>query len=75
MTTSEQWEPGFQDTIQCPHCGEHDHEYTDYPRLEHDGDRTDTECSYCLKPFRVTLCVTYEWATEPTPSRDARKGE
>lgn len=64
------WDGGFRDEIQCPHCGELDEERTDYPSsLQHDGDTAETDCDFCGKPIKVTLCVAYTYATEPGGNR------
>jgi uncharacterized Zn finger protein len=66
--THPNWAAGFHRHILCPHCGEEDHERAEYPRvLKYDGDRAVTECDHCGKPIKVTVCVTYEYATEPAP--------
>lgn len=61
-SVSAEFDPGFQDAIQCPHCHEHDEDYCDYPRLlQRDGDTAGAACGYCEKDFRVTLCVSYAY--------------
>lgn len=58
----------FRDSIRCPHCGEYDDEHTDYPDgLRHDGDTAEMDCAYCEKPFKIRLCVSYEYATAALP--------
>ena len=70
------WDGSFDDEIQCPHCNAIDYEHTDYPStLQLDGDRAETECSYCGKPMLVTLCASYTYATAPVPAPPADEGE
>ena len=62
------WDGGFRDEIQCPHCGTVDYEHADYPQqLQRDGDRVQIKCFECGREMKVTLCVDYTYATEPTP--------
>lgn len=62
--THPDWSDDFQDDIQCPHCGKHDSEHTDYPStLRYDGDHTEVECPYCGAEHEVVLCVTYEYSS------------
>lgn len=52
----------FDEWIVCPHCGEADHEMTEYPRsLEHDGDEAEHICGHCDKTMTVVISVSYEY--------------
>jgi hypothetical protein len=56
----------WDDCLICPYCGHKDGygEACDLD-LEYDGDKVDAPCGTCGRDFRVTLCVTYEWRTDP----------
>jgi hypothetical protein len=73
--THPDWDGDFEDYARCPHCGEADEETCEYPRgLQRDGDSSETDCGFCGEPFKVTMCVSYSFATEPLfigPKRDA----
>lgn len=67
----------WDDCLVCPYCGDK----TDYgtaweclPKkgFEHDGDRTWLECDECGKEFKVSLCVTYEFRTDPIPNPEKK---
>ncbi len=50
------------DQIICPHCGfEHTDSYESMSAEPRDGDKHNTECGSCEKPFMVRLNVTYDW--------------
>jgi hypothetical protein len=71
MAETEAWDGAFRDEIQCPHCNAIDQERTDYPpSLQFDGDSVVTDCDFCGKPIKVTLCVDYTYATEPAKEDD-----
>lgn len=64
--THPDWDGSFEDGMRCPHCGAVDEDRCDYPRsLRYDGDTTEVDCGFCGEGFHVTLCVIYEWATQP----------
>jgi len=72
--THPNWDGSFEGHARCPHCGELDEDTSDYPEsLRRDGDETEFDCANCDKPYKVTMCVEYTFATKPLfigPVRD-----
>lgn len=66
----------WDDCLVCPYCGDKTEYGVAWERLpkgfERDGDRTWLECDECGKEFKVTLRVTYEFATDPIPNPETK---
>lgn len=64
--THPDWDGEFEDYARCPHCGEADEDRCEYPlALQYDGDTSELDCGFCGEPFKITMCVSYSFATEP----------
>jgi len=57
----------YEDNPTCPYCGE---QYIPYhcEGLQFDGDSTIDECEMCGRKYTLTLCVTYEYISDPLPA-------
>ena len=54
----------IEDEPTCPYCGA-SYYANDVLSLKYDGDSTTDECEQCGRSYKLTLCVTYEYISDP----------